>query len=146
MEQKLPIDTPMIGDFVMRLDRSHSGRDSWSYVTKKNIEAMLEGCKLGYYGLVCPIPGYATKTPPSTQIDILMDILNSEELKLKDFRKPKNRYLDSAGGFHLTSIILHDLKFWSTEQGIALQFTLRKGSYATVVMREIMRNHPINRI
>jgi tRNA pseudouridine13 synthase len=146
MKQNLPIEKPIVGDFVMRLDRAHAGRDSWSYVTEKNLESTLEGCKSGLFGLVCPIPGYSTKTPSSAQIDILMDILHDEGLKLQDFRKPRNRYLDSGGGFHLASISLHDLDSWTTDRGIVLQFTLRKGSYATVVMREIMRNHPINRI
>ncbi|MCK5266026.1 MAG: tRNA pseudouridine(13) synthase TruD [Candidatus Thorarchaeota archaeon] len=32
------------------------------------------------------------------------------------------------------------------DEGLLVKFNLRKGSYATIVLRELMKNHPLNRI
>ncbi|MHA2313606.1 MAG: tRNA pseudouridine(13) synthase TruD, partial [Candidatus Thorarchaeota archaeon] len=34
-ESSLPLDLPVPGDFLIKLDEAHSGRDSWLYVTEK---------------------------------------------------------------------------------------------------------------
>jgi len=142
----LPINLPVPGDFLIQLDAPHSGRDSWIFVTERNLESMIERVQASEYGVACPVPGYSTKLPPSKQTDMLSEILKSEGIRLLDFRNATNKNLDSAGGLHLSSIDLQGREAESTDQGILMKFSLRKGSYATVVMREIMRNEPINRI
>jgi tRNA(Glu) U13 pseudouridine synthase TruD len=54
--------------------------------------------------------------------------------------------LDSPGGLHLTAIVINDFSASHSEEGLRVSFSLRKGSYATIVLRELMKNHPINRI
>jgi tRNA pseudouridine13 synthase len=98
------------------------------------------------YGLAAPVPGYATKTPPSKQSELLSKILKDEQLNLLDFKNTENRSLDSPGGLHLVSMKLHKFESKCSPEGLQLCFRLRKGSYATVVMREVMKNHPINRV
>ena len=69
-----------------------------------------------------------------------------EDVRLSDFRKPKRKAIDSAGGFHLLSILLKEIGGDCEGDDVILHFQLRKGSYATVVMREIMKNDPIHRV
>ncbi|MFX0046182.1 MAG: tRNA pseudouridine(13) synthase TruD, partial [Candidatus Hermodarchaeota archaeon] len=38
----LPIDRPEPGDFIIRLDETHSGRDEWLFVTEQNRESRME--------------------------------------------------------------------------------------------------------
>jgi tRNA pseudouridine13 synthase len=142
----LSIHAPEPGDFIIKLDETHSGRDSWLYVTEVNLEERIELVKKGEYALAAPVPGYATKIPPSKQSELLLKILDEEEVNLRDFRNPENRYLDSSGGLHLVSIKIHNPNVKCTKKGLQFCFSLRKGSYATVVMREIMKNNPINRV
>jgi tRNA pseudouridine13 synthase len=92
------------------------------------------------------VPGYATKMPPSPQTDTLRAILDNEGITLLDFRNEDSRAIDSAGGLHLLSISVPDLESEFVDRGLHLRFRLRKGSYATVVLREIMKNHPIERV
>ena len=91
------------------------------------------------------IPGYSTKQPNTKQTEYLKTLLKDEEISLHDFYHPKNRNLDSPGGLHLVNIILPNISAEDKDGGLLVQFSLRKGSYATVVLREIMKNHPIHR-
>ena len=145
-ESSLPLDLPIPGDFLIKLDEAHSGRDSWLFVTEKNHEERVKLVQSGEYGLSVPLPGYSTKTPPSSQTDMLRELMLEEDVRFQDFRKPKNKAIDSAGGYHLLSIIVNEIRGECEEDEVVLHFQLRKGSYATVVMREIMKNDPIHRV
>ena len=145
-ESSLPLDLPVPGDFLIKLDEAHSGRDSWLYVTEKNHEARVKLVQSGEYGLSAPLPGYSTKTPPSSQTEMLRKLMREEDVRFQDFRKPKRKAIDSAGGYHLLSIMLGEIRGECEKDELVSRFQLRKGSYATVVMREIMKNDPINRV
>ena len=142
----ISVTTPEPGDFVMQLDITHSGRDSWLFTTDRNLEDRREQVNRGEYGLALAVPGYSTKTPPSKQAEMLQDLLKMEEVTLREFRNPESRSLDSPGGLHLTSIQIPDMTTSCIDDGVIAEFKLRKGSYATIVMREMMKNHPINRV
>ncbi len=145
-ESSLPLEMPVPGDFLIKLDEAHSGRDSWLFVTEKNCDERVKMVQAGEYGLSIPLPGYSTKTPPSIQTDMLRNLMLEEDVRFQDFRKPQRKAIDSAGGLHLLSIILKEINSECEGNNIVLHFQLRKGSYATVVMREIMKNAPIHRV
>jgi tRNA pseudouridine13 synthase len=145
-ESSLPLYLPIPGDFLIKLDEAHSGRDSWLFVTDKNNEERVNLVKSGEYGLSIPLPGYSTKTPPSTQTDMLRNLMLEEDVTFRDFRKPEKKAINSAGGLHLLTIMLQDIEGECEEDNLVLRFQLRKGSYATVVLREIMKNNPIHRV
>jgi len=142
----LSIQSPMPGDFLMQLDEAHSGRDSWLFVTERNLEQRRELVSSNTYGVTAPLPGFSTRMPPSLQSEMLETILKDEGITLMDFRSAESKALASPGSLHLISIKVPELNPRCDDDGLWLQFNLRKGSYATVVMREIMKNHPINRI
>lgn len=145
-KQRLSLSVPSPGDFIIQLDAAHSGRDSWLFVTEKTLEERTQQVTEGKYGLAMIVPGYSSKTPPSLQSEIVSKILESENIRFAQFRNTQNKNLDSPGGLHLVSIRIPDLQIECTDDYMGLTFSLRKGSYATIVMREIMKNHPINRV
>ena len=142
----LSVDSPDVGDFLIKLDETHSGRDTWLYVTETSLEERQDQVESGEYGLALPIPGYSTRLPSVKQSDLIKQVLKDEDTQLTDFRNPRMRPVDSPGGFHLASIKLPDFDVSCSDDGLLARFSLRKGSYATIVMREIMKNHPINRV
>jgi tRNA pseudouridine13 synthase len=142
----ISIVEPEHGDFLIELNKAHSGRDSWLFVTDITLEERINQTRRGEYGLALPVPGYATRLPPTRQTDSLMALLKHEEVVLNDFRNPKMKVLDSPGGLHLSSILIDDLIASHSKEGLSVSFSLRKGSYATIVLRELMKNHPINRV
>lgn len=137
---------PEIGDFLIALDETHSGRDSWLYVTESTLEERRQQVAKMEYALALPSPGYATHLPPTKQSEMLKEILRSEAITFKDFRDSQMRSIDAPGGLHRTSISLSDWEALIKDDGFLVKFSLGKGSYATVVLRELMKNHPINRI
>ncbi len=142
----MSIDRPQVGDFLIKLDETHSGRDSWVFVTESTLDEREQQVTSGEYGLAAPVPGYSTRLPPSKQTELVKQALKNENVQLREFRNSRIRALDAPGGLHLTSIVMTDLKSSHSDEGLQVKFSLRKGSYATLVMREIMKNHPINRV
>ncbi|MHA2158811.1 MAG: tRNA pseudouridine(13) synthase TruD [Candidatus Thorarchaeota archaeon] len=142
----IPIDRPQVGDFLIKLDETHSGRDSWVFVTESTLLEREQQVASGEYGLTTPVPGYSTRLPPSKQTDLVKQALKNEDVELREFRNSRVKALDAPGGLHLTSIVMTDLESFHSNEGLQVKFSLRKGSYATMVMREIMKNHPINRV
>ncbi|MHA2433555.1 MAG: tRNA pseudouridine(13) synthase TruD [Candidatus Thorarchaeota archaeon] len=146
VRSQLPMDKPEQGDFLIQLDRTHSGRDSWLYVTEKKLEERRKQVESKEFGVAGPVPGFSTKSPPSIQTDLMEKILRHEGVEPQDFYNPEIKRLSSPGGLHLVSIRIPDLRVDCHEDRFTFEFSLPKGSYATVVMREIMKNHPINRV
>ncbi|UCE09436.1 MAG: tRNA pseudouridine(13) synthase TruD [Candidatus Thorarchaeota archaeon] len=142
----LPADQPEQGDFLIQLDRMHSGRDSWLYVTEKKLDERKEQVQSKEFGVAGSVPGFSTKSPPSIQTDMMEKILRQEGIELQDFYNPERKRLSSPGGLHLVSIRVPELEVVCHEDRFTFDFILPKGSYATVIMREIMKNHPINRV
>ena len=137
---------PEIGDFLIALDETHSDRDSWLYVTEKTLEERRQQVSNMEYALALPSPGYSTHLPPTKQSEMLKEILRSEEITFKDFRDTQMKSIDAPGSLHCASISLSDWEASIKNDGLLVKFCLGKGSYATVVLRELMKNHPINRI
>ena len=137
---------PEPGDFLIALDETHSGRDSWLYVTESTLEERRQQVSDKQFALALPSPGYGTRLPPTKQSEMLKEILTAEGIALKDFRDSQMKSIDAPGGLHRTSITLSDWDASTQEDGLLVKFNLRKGSYATVVLRELMKNHPINRV
>jgi tRNA pseudouridine13 synthase len=89
--------------------------------------------------LSIPLVGYSyyKKTRFHFQIS---KILESEEILPRDFFLKEMQELSSEGGFRNSSIKCNDVNITNNTIG----FTLSRGSYATIVMREIMKpNDPI---
>jgi len=137
---------PEPGDFLIALDETHSGRDSWLFVTESTLEKRRQQVAKNEYALAIPSPGYSTRLPPSQQSDLVKEVLERESVSLIEFRNSEMKSLDAPGGLHRASIILKDWETKAQDDNLLVRFSLRKGSYATVVLRELMKNHPINRI
>jgi tRNA pseudouridine13 synthase len=144
-EEGIPLLEPQIGDFLIRLDQSHTGRDDWLYASERKIPELSPLVETGTYAVAGTIPGYASKLPNTRQTEQLRRLLSSEGVQLSDFKNNENQHLDSPGGLHLLSNLLSEITSECDEGDVIISFKLRKGCYATVVLREIMKNDPINR-
>ena len=96
--------------------------------------------KLGKYDddseqrLAVPLVGYSyyKKTRFDEQIS---KILESEQIRPKDFYIKEMQEISSEGGFRNSSIDCKDVEI----NDDLVQFTLSRGSFATIIMREIMK-------
>ncbi|KZX14771.1 tRNA pseudouridine synthase D [Methanobrevibacter cuticularis] len=87
-------------------------------------------------------PLYGTKVPLATaQVGKMEEeILKDEGLKLEKFECPKSPNLGSHGLRRATRFKIWDASAIATDKGILTEFSITKGSYATAVLREIMKN------
>jgi len=90
-------------------------------------------------------PLFGTKVPFAEGIVGKMerDILNEENLKKEDFQCPKTPKLGSHGLRRGVRFKIWDTNAKATDDGILTEFSINKGSYATAVLREIMKNEVI---
>ena len=84
--------------------------------------------------LTIPLVGYGYYK--KTRFDnYISKILKAEDVQPKDFFLKEMQELSNEGGFRNSSINCQDFSI----SGTIVEFTLSRGSYATILMREIMK-------
>ena len=81
-----------------------------------------------------PIFGKKMKSPQDEALDFENNILKELEITRENFSKGK------LNGTRRAGIIIPEIKHQKIEDGMQLNFTLPKGSFATIILREIMKN------
>ncbi len=82
-----------------------------------------------------PIFGSKMKSPSGEPAKVEQSILDGEEISLEMFKRVRADGTRRAG-----KIYLDDLKSYRVKNGMRFVFSLPKGSYATVVMREFIKD------
>lgn len=81
-----------------------------------------------------PLPGYESELD-----EITSQILQEEEISQEDFKVDSMPELSSSGEERKTFFKIKNFKVKSLSP-VKIQFSLPKGTYATVLLREIMKN------
>ncbi len=141
-----------IGDSVVYLNSQGLPSNDVKHVTQTNkakIEEELLTCKAC---LALPIFGYKSRISDGIIEDIGCISLTEENIDFKNFYIPDLKEFSSRGtirpvvtsmkNFELSEIIEDDLN--PDKNAVKLSFSLRRGEYATIVLRELMKpNEPI---
>lgn len=89
-----------------------------------------------------PIFGKKMLRPRGLELEIEEEILRAEGLRLEDFHK-LSQHLQLEGGRRPFRVRIDELS-WSVEgSDLLVSFFLPKGSYATVVLRELMKDETV---
>jgi tRNA pseudouridine13 synthase len=90
-------------------------------------------------------PLYGTKVPlASGEVgEMEENVLKEENLTKKSFECPKTPKLGSFGIRRATRFKVWDTNATATDEGVLTEFSINKGSYATAVLREIMKNEVV---
>ncbi|NHI91878.1 MAG: tRNA pseudouridine(13) synthase TruD [Candidatus Lokiarchaeota archaeon] len=94
--------------------------------------------------LTAPLIGYETKKVD----DILIDLLQEEEINIEDFKFKKFKDLSSKGLFrpiffnpkNLQLLKIRKDRIFKNKNKLILTFKLKKGTYGTILLREIIKN------
>lgn len=86
-------------------------------------------------------PLYGTKVPFAEGIvgEMERNVLDSYNLDKNDFEVPKMPRLGSHGLRRAMRFKVWDTQATATDEGVLAEFSINKGSYATAVLREIMK-------
>lgn len=148
IELGLPLNKAKVGDYVAKLDPVGlpitQAYIVATYETLFHINAEVE---TGRMRVAIPLPGFKQKTSQGIQGEIEKQILDEEGILMENFKVKKMPELSLKGGVRtaLTSLknfslneILRD-ETNPSKWKVQVSFTLQRGSYATVFLREIMK-------
>ena len=130
-----------IGDFVVRLDmhgRVEPGRPI--EVKNENFQQIEKLVSSRKFAIALPVPGYLSSIPRSSKGEALLSALEEVGVSLEMFRLREVPEASTRGS--LRPIIVPK---WSCEvirwgaSSITLRISLPPGSYATILLREIMK-------
>jgi tRNA pseudouridine13 synthase len=85
------------------------------------------------------IVGYAYRNYGSRLDAALADVLKEERVSPGSFYIKEAEEMSSEGGFRSAPLLARDLSYRKEERGFAVEFSLGKGEYATVLMREVLK-------
>jgi tRNA pseudouridine13 synthase len=85
------------------------------------------------------IVGYAYRNYGSRFDEVLARVIEEEGVSPASFYIKEAEEMSSEGGFRPAPLLSSDLSFKREERGFVLEFSLGKGEYATVLLREVLK-------
>ncbi|USZ72983.1 tRNA pseudouridine(13) synthase TruD [Natronosalvus halobius] len=140
----LPFDRPVAGDVVCFADRDAPeglelpNVDRSQRVDERRVRSVTRHCERGRAFVTAPLVGTETTLADGEPGEIERRVLAEQDLEPSDFELP--------GEFNSTGTrraILVRTPFAVDADPLTFSFSLPKGSYATVVMREYLKSDPL---
>jgi len=131
-----------VGDIVLPLDASgRADKNRPITVTNRNIKQIEKLIKDKKMVIALPTPGYLSPIPRNLKGEIMLGIMERESLDFKDFKLVDLPEASTKGSLRPMAITNWDCSATSTDNdSLILQFSLPPGSYATILLRELMKS------
>jgi len=147
--RKIAINTPQIGDYVVKTDSNGLPTKSYEKATLKNIEDLRKAVKQEVMYVAIPLIGFKQSSSEGLQGKIEQSILEDEKITQNNFHVSSMPEISAPGKLRaaLTPIIDFNSEkpikdeFNLRNKKLRISFTLHRGSYATVVLRELMKSY-----
>jgi tRNA pseudouridine13 synthase len=147
IKRKLPLNQPHVGDYTVRISRYGLPTRTHTLANQKNLTELQKGVKAGKKCVALPMIGFKQFPSEGIQGEIEKSILEDEDIGPTNFHIPSLPEVSSPGGlrptlakilgFHVGKPTKDDL--YPNKSKIKLSFTLNRGCYATIVLREFMK-------
>jgi len=143
MEAGLPFDRPVPGDIVCFADSDAPDdlllpdTDRLQRVTEKRVKSVRRHCARGRAFVTTPLVGTETEFADGQPGEITKNVLDDVDIEPSDFSLPGE--FDSTG---TRRAILVRTSLDIERDPLTLSFSLPKGSYATVLLREYLKTDP----
>ena len=85
------------------------------------------------------IVGYAHRDYGSRFDAVLAEVLREEGVSPSSFYVKEAEEMSSEGGFRAAPLLATDLRREKAERGYSIEFSLGKGEYATILLRELLK-------
>lgn len=140
IEEGLSWMLPSPGDYVGILpSSSHIEHVSVLVANEANIDKLRRIIIEGYAHLLLPIFGYNTQLSKGREGEIEKNILREEGIDISRFYVKSIPEASSAGTFRPACLTPINLDIQKDKQDVTLSFILRKGMYATTLLREFIK-------
>jgi tRNA pseudouridine13 synthase len=143
----IPLDEPQVGDYLIKLDEHGIPTEEWDQTTEQNIQEMTAAVREGKLCVAAPLVGPDQPPSKGLQGEIEQAILEAENVTPPTFKIPFMPEATAEGRvravlnpvWNLAMEEVSEDKENESKQMMKLGFTLNRGSYATVVLREFMK-------
>jgi len=144
LERGLPFHEPVVGDVVCFLDSETAAdlsvpdTDRTQRVTEERLATVRRHCERGRAFVTAPLVGTDTELADGEPGDLERGVLDELDLSPADFDLPGA--FDSTGTRR--AILVRTGLSVERADALTFEFTLPKGSYATVLLREYLKADP----
>ena len=136
-----------VGDYVVGVERSGLPITAIGKIaTPENLAGLNEQIKVGKVLIALPLVGIRQKLPQGVMGNMEREVLEQEGVRLDCMRINELSRVGGKGGLRAAVAPVKDFKLQDLEPNenssgclMTLSFLLLRGSYATIVMREIMK-------
>jgi len=143
----IPLDEPQIGDYTIKLDEHGLPTEEFDQATETNLQTIDQLVKEGKMCVAAPLVGPDQPSSGGIQGEIEQTILEAENVTPEKFKIPFMPEVTAEGRvravlnpvWNLVQEEISEDKENLDKQMMKLGFTLNRGSYATVLLREFMK-------
>jgi tRNA pseudouridine13 synthase len=145
LNRGLFLDRAEVGDYVVAVERNGLPLNNVAkMVTDKSVSAVNEQVKAGRTRIALPIVGMRQKLSQGIMGEFEAEILEQEGISLEDLRVNELPQICGKGGLRAVlapfrDFTLQNISNAGGESQVQLSFTLLRGCYATVLLRELMK-------
>ena len=147
IRRKFPLKEPQIGDYIVYVDQRGLPTQYSAKVAEQNLEEIRSLTEKGKVRVAIPIIGYKQQPSEGIQGEIEKEILEKEGIKPQDFYIKDMREASAKGELRAALTPLIDFSYEKpcrdsanpSKRMLKCSFTLQRGSYATVFLRELMK-------
>lgn len=137
----LPFNEPLVGDVVLPADRyGLPDHDKYVPVTNNNIDMVRKQVADGRAFVSAVLYGQDSVLAEGEMGEIEMAVVEAEGVKLQDFKVPQIPDCNSRGSRRELIAGYKDLSVSCSDDVLDISFSLGKGCYATVLLREFMKS------
>jgi len=148
-EAGVSLARPSVGDAILRLGRDGTWRgQDVAPVSTDNLAECDDLVRRGRAQVAGPLVGISTELPTTGPLAIVREILDGEGIGPASFGVPVAPELASRGTWRPLLVPLPPLVLDPDASGVWFRFALPKGTYATVLLREFLkdgRGPPVSR-
>ncbi|HDI32149.1 MAG TPA: tRNA pseudouridine(13) synthase TruD [Thermofilum sp.] len=138
LRKGLPISNALPGDIVV-VFRERNRIGGVMRVNEANVEKINELIARGAVSLVLNVYGYDTIPARGPQGEIEREVLKEQGISIESFKLRHMPEIATRGTLRVASFMPEDLDYKVKDRELFLKFRLKKGMYATVFLREIMK-------
>jgi len=151
IRREIPLDEPQIGDYTLNLDEHGLPTEDWNQATEANIQKIDAEVKKGKMCVAAPLIGPDQSPSNGVQGEIEHIILEAENVAPEAFKISFMPEATAEGRMRAMlnpawNLVLEQIAEDNENEGkqmMKLGFSLNRGSYATVVLREFMKSQDL---
>ena len=146
MKRGISLSDVTAGDYILKLDQKGLPTNEISKISLSTIRDAKCEVKMGRAAVALPLVGSNIKLSGGLEGEIEQEILEEEDVSPKDFNVKVMPELKTHGSFRRIMAPVLNFKIYEVSEDVItskfkvkIGFTLQRGSYATILLREIMK-------